>query len=97
MVVLLVALWTAATIQAPDSATRARLDPLVPPRDTLHHVVTALRSQLAACLRRFSTGQSYARADSVKAWAPARLARLEDAVRRYRLAARDFMRRARIK
>jgi hypothetical protein len=57
----------------------------------LRRELTALRAELARCDREFATGPWHQRADSVKAWAPYRLARLSDAVRRFRLAARAFM------
>ena len=54
----------------------------------LRRDLTALRAELARCDREFTVGSSYEGADSVKAWAPYRLARLSSAVRRFRLAAR---------
>lgn len=50
--------------------------------------ITALRAELVRCDREFATGPWYRGADSVKAWAPFRLARLSTAVRRFRVAAR---------
>ena len=69
-----------------------RLDSLPAIGVRMHREIAALRAQLARCDREFATGPWYQRADSVKAWAPFRLARLGDAVRRFRLAARVFMR-----
>ena len=66
--------------------------PAIPER--LRRELATLRAELARCEREFATGPWYQGADSVKAWAPYRLARLGDAVRRFRLAARAFMRKA---
>lgn len=74
-----------------------RLDSLPAIGARLHREVAALRAELARCDREFATGPWYQRADSVKAWAPFRLARLGDAVRRFRLAARAFLREASIR
>jgi hypothetical protein len=73
-----------------------RLDSLPTVQVRLGREIAALRSELARCDREFATGPWYQGADSVKAWAPYRLARLSEAVRRYRLAAREFMREASI-
>lgn len=44
----------------------------------------ALRTEFAACRREYDTAQRWEqRADSVRAWAPYRLRRLEDAMRRF--------------
>jgi hypothetical protein len=69
-----------------------RLDSLPAIGVRMHREIVALRAELARCDREFTTGPWYQRADSVKAWAPFRLARLGDAVRRFRLAARTFLR-----
>lgn len=63
----------------------------------LRRELAALNAELMRCDREFAIGPSYQGADSVKAWAPYRLARLGDAVRRFRLAARVFMREASIR
>jgi hypothetical protein len=68
----------------------ARLDS-VPLQTQLRRDLATLRTELARCDREFATGPWYQHADSVKAWAPYRLARLSDAVRRFRLAARASM------
>ena len=65
-----------------------RLDSLPALRTQLRRELTALRTELARCDREFATGPWYQNADSVKAWAPYRLARLSNAVSRFRLAAR---------
>jgi hypothetical protein len=65
-----------------------RLDSLRPVGGRLRRELAALRAELARCDREFAVGPSYKGADSVKAWAPYRLARLTSAVRRFRLAAR---------
>jgi hypothetical protein len=53
----------------------------------LRRELASLRAELARCEREFTVGPWYQGADSVKAWAPYRLARLTTAVRRFRLAA----------
>jgi hypothetical protein len=53
----------------------------------LRRELASLRAELARCDREFTVGPWYQGADSVKAWAPYRLARLSSAVRRFRLAA----------
>jgi hypothetical protein len=73
-----------------------RLDSLPAVDAALGRDLAALRSELARCEREFATGPWYQGADSVKAWAPYRLARLSEAVQRFRLAAREFMRGASI-
>ena len=73
-----------------------RLDSLPALGARMHREVAALRVELARCEREFTTGPWYERADSVKAWAPFRLARLGDAIRRFRLAVRAFQREASI-
>lgn len=60
----------------------------------LHRDLVALRAELTRCDREFASGPWYQGVDSVKAWAPYRLARLGNAVRRFRIAARAFMRQA---
>ena len=74
-----------------------RLDSLPALGLRLHREIVALRAELARCDREFDTGPWYQRTDSVKAWAPFRLGRLGDSVRRFRLAARAFMRDASIR
>ena len=74
-----------------------RLDSLPAIGARLHREIASLRVELARCDREFTTGPWYERADSVKAWAPFRLARLGDAIRRFRLAVRAFQREASIR
>jgi hypothetical protein len=69
-----------------------RLDSLPAIGARMHREIGVLRVELARCDREFTTGPGYERADSVKAWAPFRLARLGDAIRRFRLAVRVFQR-----
>ena len=71
-----------------------RLDSVPGVGARLRRELAALRAELARCDREFATGPWYQGADSVKAWAPYRLTRLGDAVRRFRLAAQAFMREA---
>lgn len=71
-----------------------RLDSLPAIGARLRRELAVLRTELARCDREFTTGPWYQGADSVKAWAPFRLARLGTAVRRFRLAARAFLREA---
>jgi hypothetical protein len=66
----------------------ARLDSIPALGAQLRHDLAALRTELARCDREFNTGPWYQHTDSVKAWAPYRLARLSDAVRNFRIAAR---------
>ena len=73
-----------------------RLDSLLATETRLRRELAALRAALVRCAKDFATGPWYQGADSVQAWAPYRLARLDDAVRRYRLAAREFMHRLQI-
>lgn len=63
---------------------------LLSPATAAHRDLGSLRAALARCDVEFVTTQSQP-ADSVKAWAPFRLARLGDAVRRYRLSAAPLM------
>ena len=65
-----------------------RLDSVPALGAQLRRELAALRTELARCDREFTTGPWYQHVDSVKAWAPYRLARLSDAVRSFRLAAR---------
>ena len=65
-----------------------RLDAVPALATGVRRELAALRAELTRCERDFATGPQYQRADSVKAWAPYRLARLGGAVRRFRLAAR---------
>ena len=67
--------------------------PPPPPHPPLGRELAMLRMELTRCEAAFTTGRGYERADSVRAWAPHRIARLDDAVRRYRLSARTLMRR----
>jgi len=76
---------TAPVDSLPGTGTRLRRD------------LAALRAELVRCGQNFAAGPWYQRVDSVKAWAPYRLARLDEAVQRYRLTARAFMHRAGIK
>jgi len=64
-----------------------------PPHPPLGRELAMLRMELTRCEAAFTTGRGYERADSVRAWAPHRIARLDDAIRRYRLTARTLMRR----
>lgn len=73
-----------------------RLDSLPALSTPLRRDLTALRVELARCDREFATGPQHQLADSVKAWAPFRLSRLSDAVRRFRLSARAFAHEASI-
>ncbi|HUL03375.1 MAG TPA: hypothetical protein VLV16_09135 [Gemmatimonadales bacterium] len=59
----------------------------------LRHELTSLRTALNVCAADFTTGVGYRKVDSLAAWAPYRLARLDDAIRRYRGAARTFQHR----
>ena len=59
----------------------------------LHHELASLRAELNRCVADFTTGAGYRKVDSLTAWAPYRLARLDDAIRRYRGAARTFQHR----
>jgi len=72
------------------------LDTLVAPRAPFRRDLATLRADLTRCEANFATDRWYAHADSVKAWAPYRLAKLGDALRRYRIAARAFMHQAHI-
>ncbi|HEV8264052.1 MAG TPA: hypothetical protein VGQ06_03815 [Gemmatimonadales bacterium] len=55
----------------------------------LRREVRTLRAALAECRREYDTTTRWAqRADSVRSWAPYRLRRLDEAVRRYTEAAR---------
>ena len=74
-----------------------RLDSVPAVEARLHRELVALRAELTRCDREFATGPWYQRVDSVKAWAPFRLARLGDVVRRFRLAAFAFMRETSIR
>ena len=76
---------TAPVDSLPGTGTRLRRD------------LAGLRAALVRCTQDFAPGPSYQRVDSVKAWAPYRLARLDEAVLRYRLTTRVFMHRAGIK
>jgi hypothetical protein len=71
-----------------------RLDSLPGVGARLRRELAALRAELARCDREFVTGSWYQGADSVKAWAPYRLKRLGDAVRRFRFAARAYVPKA---
>ena len=71
-----------------------RLDSMPGLGARLRRELAGLRAELARCDREFATGPWYQGADSVRAWAPYRLRRLGDAVRRFRLAARALMRQA---
>lgn len=68
----------------------AALDGAVPARASLRSALASLRSELSRCNDDFATGQWTERADSLRAWAPHRLARLTEAVQRYRWAARRY-------
>ena len=68
-----------------------RLDSLPALVALLRPALTNLRTELARCDREFASGPWYQGVDSVKAWAPHRLTRLGDAVRRFRMAARAYM------
>jgi len=73
------------------------VDSLPAARTGLRRDLATLRAALVRCGRDFDAGPWGARVDSLKAWAPYRLARLGEAVQRYRLAAHAFGRRAGIK
>ena len=72
------------------------LDTVLAVQAPLRRDLATLRAELTRCQANFATDRWYERADSVKAWAPYRLAKLGDAVRRYRIAARAFMRQTHI-
>jgi len=55
--------------------------------------LASLRTALGRCASQFITGNGYQKVDSLVAWGPYRLARLDDAIRRYRVAARTFQKR----
>ena len=57
---------------------------------SLHHALTSLRAELSRCNDDFAPGQWTERADSLRAWAPHRLARLAEEIQRYRAAKRRF-------
>src|SRR6266513_6183524 len=73
------------------------LDTLVAPRAPFRRDLATLHTELTRCEANFAPDRWYERADSVKAWAPYRLAQLGDAVRRYRIAVRAFMRQTHVK
>jgi hypothetical protein len=60
---------------------------------SVRHELTSLRTALHRCVTDFSAGPGYGKVDSIAAWAPYRLARLDAAIRRYRGAARTFQHR----
>src|SRR5216117_1617948 len=62
------------------AAAQFRADLVTASRD-----LATLRAALVRCGRDFDAGPWGARVDSLKAWAPYRLARLGEAVQRYRL------------
>ena len=62
----------------------AKLDSLDP---RFRRELAALRSALGRCIADFTTGPGRNPLDSIAAWAPYRLARLDDAIRRYRTVA----------
>ena len=78
-------------------AGTAPVESLPPAGTRLHRDLATLRAELVRCGRDFDAGPWGARVDSLKAWAPYRLARLDEVVQRYRLAARAFRKRAGIK
>lgn len=60
----------------------------------LRREARALRGALADCRREYDTAARWEqRSDSVRAWAPHRLRRLEDALRRFALVAAQYRRR----
>jgi hypothetical protein len=64
---------------------------LLPPAGAARHDLATLRAALGRCDVEFATTQSRP-TDSLKVWAPYRLARLGDAVHRYRVSAGVLMR-----
>lgn len=66
-------------------------------RVSLERALAELRAALRRCVRDHDAGPSYVRADSIKAWGPYRLARLEAAIRRYELAASAYREKARLR
>lgn len=66
-------------------------------RASLERELGELRGALRRCVREHDAGPSYVRADSIKAWGPFRLARLEAAIRRYELAASAYREKARLR
>ncbi len=71
-----------------DSVLAASYPAGAPPAAALRRETRALRTVLAECRREYDTSSAWAqRADSVRASAPARLRRLDAAVRRYTVEA----------
>lgn len=52
--------------------------------------LTSVRAALGRCASMFTIGNRASKVDSLVAWAPYYLARLDDAIRRYRIPARTF-------
>ncbi|HUL48467.1 MAG TPA: hypothetical protein VLT79_00490 [Gemmatimonadales bacterium] len=75
---------------AADSAA-ATTQPLVAAHKDVRTSLSALRGALSDCQNQFQTGRATFGADSLRAWAPHRLARLGDVTRRYRLAAQPLL------
>jgi len=71
-------------------AAAAAVDSAVPARASLRSALTSLRAELSRCNEEFATGKWTERADSLRAWGPHRLARLTEAMQRYRWSARRF-------
>jgi hypothetical protein len=72
----------------------AHLDSVLPGAARIRGELRALQGALARCDRDFAVDTFQRGADSIKAWAPYRLAQLRGAVLRYRIAAHQFMRRS---
>ena len=75
---------------AADSSA-ATTQPLVTMYRDVRTSLAALRSALAECENQFTTVHGVFGADSLRAWAPHRLAHLGDVTRRYRLAAQPLL------
>jgi len=60
---------------------------------SLRRELGALRAALGQCVTDFATGSSHRGVDSLAAWGPYRLVRLDSAIRRYRMATHEYKRR----
>jgi len=63
----------------------AALDSVLPPTAP-HRALAELRVTLSHCTEDFAPGRGYERVDSLRAWAPHRMAQIEEAAQRYHLA-----------
>lgn len=72
----------------------ARLDSLLPRGARLRREFGALQRALTRCRRDFTVDPFPRGVDSIKAWAPHRLGELSAAVRGYRIAAHEMLRKA---